>query len=169
MSVSSRSSGMAKVAERVDPAGLLYGAIVSGATLGAVSAHADEATRVAVATLLVLGVYWSAHVYIHALSAQLEGGDTRLLFHRTVASAREEASVFVGGLPTVVLYLILTILGVAPTTAGFISLWFLVALLFAVGYLGARWVGLTGFAALVEAAGAGFFGVLIVIMKSLLH
>ena len=67
---------------RFDPAGLLYGAVVSAATLG-VLAHASESTRVAIATFGVLIVYWSAHVYIHAFSKQLEGGDTGRFLQRT--------------------------------------------------------------------------------------
>ena len=85
---------------RFDAAGLLYGAVVSAAALG-VLAHADESTGVAVGTLGVLLVYWSAHVYIHAFSKQLEGGDTGRFLQRTRASAREEVGVLIGGLPAV--------------------------------------------------------------------
>jgi hypothetical protein len=59
--------------------------------------------------------------------------------------------------------------GVEPPTAGYISLWFVVVLLVAVGYLGALRAGLPRRIALIEAAGAGSFGVAIVVMKALLH
>ena len=49
------------------------------------------------------------------------------------------------------------------------AVYFSVAMLAAVGYLGAHKTGLTGRAALYETAGAASFGVLIVIAKSLLH
>jgi VIT1/CCC1 family predicted Fe2+/Mn2+ transporter len=153
---------------RFDPAGLLYGAVVSAATLG-VLAHADESTRVAIATSGVLLVYWSAHVYIHAFSKQLTGEHTGLFIERTRESAREELGVLVGGLPAVAVYVVLVAVGVHPPTAGYISLLVVVVLLFTVGYLGAIRAGLTRRVALVEAVGAGSFGVVIVLMKALLH
>lgn len=153
---------------RFDPAGLLYGAVVSAATLG-VLAHADESTRVAVATFGVLLVYWSAHVYIHSFSKQLKGVHKGLFVQRTKESAREEVGVLLGGLPAIVLYVLLVAFGVYPPTAGYVALFFVVVLLATVGYLGARRAGLPQRIALVEAAGAGSFGVVIVLMKALLH
>lgn len=164
----SRAPGAEGLLLRFDAADLLYGAVVSAATLG-VLAHADESTRVVVATLGVLLVYWSAHVYIHSFSKQLEGEHTGLIHQRTAESAREEIGVLVGGLPGVVVYLLLVLFGVYPPTAGYIALFFVVGLLFTVGYLGAMRAGLGRRMALVEAIGAGSFGVVIVVMKALLH
>jgi hypothetical protein len=169
MGVSSPRTHVAGWLVRADAGGLLYGAIVSGATLGAVSAHADESTRVAAAVLLVTVVYWAAHLYVHTLTQQLEGSDRRLWFHRIAGSAREEAGVLVGALPIVAVYLALVVFGASPTAAGFGALTFLIVLLFGVGYLGATQAGLSGRTALAEAMLAGFFGVLIVMMKGLLH
>ena len=168
MSASPQSSRATKLFVRFDPADLLYGAVVSAATLG-VLAHANESTRVAVATLGVLLVYWSAHVYIQSFSKQLKGAHQGLFFERTTESAREELGVLLGGLPALVLYVLLVVVGVEPPTAGYIALVFVVVLLFAVGYLGALRAGLARHVALVEAAGAGSFGVAIVLMKALLH
>jgi len=168
VSVSPEAPRATRLLLRFDPAGLLYGAVVSAATLG-VLAHAEESTRVAVATLGVLLVYWSAHVYIHAFSKQLKGHDNGLFVQRTTASAREEVGVLIGGLPAVVVYMILVALGVHPPTAGYISLFFVIVLLFTVGYLSAVRAGLSHRTALIEAAGAGSFGVVIVLMKALLH
>jgi hypothetical protein len=168
VSVSPRAPGASGLLLRFDAAGLLYGAVVSAATLG-VLAGSHESTRVAVATLGVLLVYWSAHVYIHSFSKQLKGVQPGLFVQRTRESAREEVGVLVGGLPAVAVYVILVAFGVHPPTAGYISLFFVVALLFTVGYLGALRAGLTHRIALVEASGAGSFGVVIVIMKALLH
>jgi hypothetical protein len=161
-------SGFARLFARSDASGLLYGAVVSGGAMAAISSHADASTRVAVATLAVLAIYWLAHVYVQTLSRQL-GGDTRLLMPRVAASAREEAIVLFGGIPTVAVYVAVSALGGTPSKAAFGALFFLVALLFTVGYLGARQAELTGLRAVVEAVGAGLFGVLIVIMKALLH
>ena len=168
VSVSPQAPRATKLFLRFDPAGLLYGAVVSAATLG-VLAHASESTRVAIATFGVLIVYWSAHVYIHSFSKQLKGVHQGLFVQRTAESAREEVGVLIGGLPALVLYVLLVAVGVYPPTAGYIALFFVVVLLFTVGYVGAIRAGLTHRVALVEAAGAGSFGVAIVVMKALLH
>jgi hypothetical protein len=168
VSVSPQAPRATRLLPRFDPAGLLYGAVVSAATLG-VLAHADESTRVAIATFGVLLVYWSAHVYIHSFSKQLKGHDSGHIVQRTRTSAREEIGVLVGGLPAVVVYVVLVVFGVHPPTAGYIALFFVVVLLFTVGYLGAVRAGFTRRVALIEAAGAGSFGIVIVLMKALLH
>jgi cytochrome bd-type quinol oxidase subunit 1 len=74
-----------------------------------------------------------------------------------------------GGLPVVAAYVLLAVLGVEPTTAGFLALIFLVVLLFGFAYVGARRLELTILASLVEATGAGLLGVLVIAMKALLH
>lgn len=168
MSVSPQAPRATGLWLRFDPAGLLYGAVVSAATLG-VLAGSHESTRVAVATLGVLLVYWLAHVYIHSFSKQLKGVHPGLFVKRTKDSAREEVGVLIGGLPALVLYVVLVAVGVEPPTAGYISLLFVVVLLVTVAYLGAIRAGLSRRIALVEAAGAGSFGVAIVVMKALLH
>jgi hypothetical protein len=152
-----------------DVSGLLYGAGVSGATLAVVGAHADASSPVVLATLLVLTVYWLAHVYVEVVASQLGGDDSRALHRRLATSLREEASVLLGGLPAVAVYVGAVVLGASKTTAGFVALGSLVLLLFVVGLFGARRAGLRGGAALLEASGAGVFGVLIVALKAVLH
>ena len=125
-----------------DPSGLLYGAIVSGAVLVTVNAHASSADRVVVTTTVFLVTYWMAHVYIGTLSTQLRG-DTRAFFPRLGTAARKETGVLKGGVPAIVVY--------------------------SVGYLGAHAAGLRGRIVVGEVAAAAFCGVLIVIGKSLLH
>ena len=88
-----------------DPAGLLYGAIVSAAVLATVSAHAEGSTFVGVATALVLGVYWLSHVYIDTLSSQLEGDPALPAAVRTRAP---RASVLKGGVPAIRVYVVAT-------------------------------------------------------------
>ena len=83
-----------------DPAGLLYGAIVSAAVLATVSAHAERHVYVGVAASLVLVVYWLAHVYIRTLSLQFTGDSRHFLLRMRTAGAHE-TSVLKGGLPAI--------------------------------------------------------------------
>jgi hypothetical protein len=151
-----------------DPAGLLYGAIVSAAVLATVSAHAEDFESVALATGVVLVVYWMSHVYIDTLSRQFDG-DSRGFLPRLRTAAVHETSVLKGGLPAIVVYVVATALGADVGSAAAYAVYFTVVLLAAVGYLGAHRAGARGRAMVLEIAGAASFGVLIVIAKALLH
>jgi hypothetical protein len=151
-----------------DPAGLLYGAIVSAAVLATVSAHAEDFESVALATGIVLVVYWMSHVYIDTFTRQFDG-DTRHFLHRLRTSSVHETSVLKGGLPSIGVYILATALGADVASAAAYAVYFTVVLLAGVGYLGAHRAGVRGRGMVLEIAGAASFGVLIVIAKSLLH
>jgi hypothetical protein len=149
------------------PAELLYGAIVSAAVL-ATATHAEGSQRVAVVTAVVLVIYWCGHVYINALSRQFEGDDRRMLL-RLRAATVHEIGVLLGGVPAIVVYVLAALAGAGASTAATVAVYFSIALLAGVGYLGARRAGLGGWAMLLETAGAATFGILIVTLKTLLH
>ena len=173
--------------ERADVGGLLYGAVVCGGALAAISAHSDETPRVALATFLVVVVYWLSHVYVHVLSERLAGTRTEEETRERVPGrsapdaegppaprslSRDftlETGVLKGGLPALVVYIAASALGAEPSTAGFIALGALTLMLLVVGYLGAFRAGLRGTAAALEASGAGLFGLLMVGLKAFLH
>lgn len=162
----------AEVAERLaraDPAGLLYGGIVTAAVLATVSAHAGQKQHVAVATFVVLVVYWLAHVYVATQAMQYEG-DRRRIHQRLVTAALNETSVLKGGIPALAVYLAAgLLLGLEPRDAALVALYFSVGFLVTAGYLGAHPAGLRNRAALVEGAAAGVLGVVAVLAKLVLH
>jgi hypothetical protein len=151
-----------------DPGALLYGALVAASVLATASAHAEDFTYVAGATLLVLGVYWLAHVYVAAQRLQLSGDD-RLLHHRFGHTARRELSIIQGGLPAIVVFVVVDVAGASVSNAAAVAVYFSVAVLVAAGYLLARSTGRRGWAALVDSALAGLFGVVVILAKALLH
>lgn len=153
---------------RADPAGLLYGAIVSAAVMATVSAHADGSTFVGVATALVLVVYWMAHVYIGTLSRQFDGDERRFL-KRVLTAGAHEASVLKGGLPAIAVFVGASLGGAEADGAAATAVYATVLLLAGVGYLGAHQAGMKGVALLLEVLGAASFGLLIVAAKTLLH
>lgn len=151
-----------------DPAGLLYGAIISAAALAAISLHTREAARVAIATGAVLAIYWMADLYVHALSVRFDG-DSRGLLHRLRHAAGRKSSVLKGGLPGIAVYVLVYAVAGSASVAAFAALATAVVLLTVAGYLGARHAGTPHRPALLEAAGAGSLGVVIVVAKALLH
>jgi TRAP-type C4-dicarboxylate transport system permease large subunit len=151
-----------------NPAGLLYGALIAASVLATASAHDNSFEHIAIATTMVLVVYWLAHVYIEAQSLQL-AGDKRHVLHRLRHTAARESSVIKGGLPAIVVFVGVDLLGLSPTDAAGVAVYFSVLVLVFVGYLTAHQAGRRGWPGVVDAAAAGFFGVLVILMKALLH
>lgn len=164
-----RSTAPPTVAARVaraDPAGLLYGAIVTAAVLVTAGSH-ESVGRVVASWAFVLGVYWLTHVYVHAARSQFQG-DTRHLLHRGAAAARAEVAVLEGGIPAMAVFVVLATVEV-DVSAAKVALYFTVALLAAFGFIGARHAGRSMGAAWGEALGASVLGLLMVLGKTLLH
>ncbi|HEX6249386.1 MAG TPA: hypothetical protein VFZ64_16070 [Nocardioidaceae bacterium] len=164
----SRPGPVALRLARADPAGLLYGAIISAAALATISLHTPQAARVAIATGAVLVIYWMADLYVHALTVRFDG-DTRGLMLRLGHAAAHKSSVLKGGLPGIAVFVTVYGAGADASVAAFAALGTAVVLLTVAGYLGARHAGTPRRPAMVEAAGAGSLGVVIVVAKSLLH
>jgi hypothetical protein len=157
-----------RLADVSDPPGLLYGALIAASVLATASAHESSFNHVALATAMVLGVYWLAHVYVEAQSLQL-GGDERRFLRRLGHTAVRESSVIKGGLPAIVVFVVTDRLGLSVGDAAAVAVYFSVLVLFCAGYLTAHQAGRRGLPALVDAAAAGFFGVLVILLKTLLH
>ena len=154
--------------DTAEPGDLVYGAVISASVLATVSAHADDFSYVALAAALVLAVYWMAHVYVQAQSGVI-GGDTRHILHRIGGAAARESAVLKGGIPAILVYLLGKLVGLETGTAAEVAVYFSVALLVTVGYLAGKRVGMSGRAAVVDAAVAGLFGVVLIVAKALIH
>jgi hypothetical protein len=163
----STTTAAARLTRLQDPAGLLYGALVAASVLATSATHGSYG-YVALATVLVLGVYWLAHVYIEAQALQLHGDArryARLLRHTAV----REASVIQGGLPAILVFVAGNSLGASTKQAAAIAVYFSVGLLFVVGFVTARHAGRRGLAVAVDAVGAALLGVAVIVAKALLH
>ncbi|MCW2789964.1 MAG: hypothetical protein JWQ91_1093 [Aeromicrobium sp.] len=150
------------------PADLLYGAIVTAAVLVTAGGHGADAGKVVASWGFVLVIYWLAHIYVHAAESQFHG-DMRRLPSRAVDAARAEVAVLLGGIPTMVVFVIAAATDADTFDAAKLALYFSVALLAAVGYIGARHAGHDRRTAAVEALGASVLGLLMVLAKTLLH
>jgi hypothetical protein len=166
------TTGVAAAARRLarvpDPPGLLYGALIAASVLATASAHGSSFDHIAVATTMVLGVYWLAHVYTEAQSLQL-AGDTRHFLRRLAHTGATESSVVKGGVPAIAVFVLADLVGLSATEDATVAVYFSVLVLFCVGYLTAHRAGRRGWPGLVDAVTAGLFGVLVIVMKTLLH
>jgi len=153
---------------RRDPGAIVYGAVVTAASLAAVSANISHVQRVALSVGAVVAVYWLAHVYTET-QEMLFHGDRRPLYRRTPHAAAKEVFILVGAVPAVVVYLLLDLLGMSASGAAYWALWFSVAFLALIGYLGAHRAEIRGWWLLLESAGAASLGILAVLGKVFLH
>ncbi|HET6692904.1 MAG TPA: hypothetical protein VFG97_01255 [Pedococcus sp.] len=153
---------------RRDPGAILYGAVITAASLAAVSANISHVHRVALSVGAVVVVYWLAHVYTETQEMLFEG-DRRPLYRRTPHAAAKEVFMLVGSVPAVVVYLVLDLVGLSASGAAYCALWFSVGFLAVIGYLGAHRAHMRGWRLVLESAGAASLGVLAVLGKLFLH
>ncbi|MFP3712810.1 hypothetical protein [Puerhibacterium sp. TATVAM-FAB25] len=147
---------------------MLYGAVVTASVLAVFSAHAPETAGVVVATAAVSVVYWLAHVYVDAVGGRFV--DREHPTHVRLGTAlAQNWSVLIGSAPPILVLLLARALGAAPETAAWVALWVTIALLVATGGAAAYRAGARGGALVIEALVAGAFGVLVVLLKYLLH
>src|SRR4051794_16575378 len=153
---------------RRNPAGLLYGAIITGAVMSATANHVPSTGRVVLASVFVLTVYWLADVYVRAFSDQFTHARSPLP-RRMAAAVRHESWVLLGGVPALVVVVVAALLGAETALAVNLALWLTVVELGAVGYLGARSAGSSPGTAFRESLAAALLGVLMVVAKTFLH
>jgi hypothetical protein len=151
-----------------NPSALLYGAIITGTVMSATASHDAGVARILGAVLVVLGIYWMAEVYVRVFTHQLSKGAAGL-WHRIGSSARNELAVLLGGVPAVVTFLVMILVGLSVDTAVNVALWVTVAFLGAIAYLAARNVGTPPRTAFLESLFGASLGVLMIIAKGLLH
>ena len=147
---------------------LLYGAIVAGSVLAVSSAHAENSARVGVATAVVTAIYWLAHVYVEAIGGGFRDHENPMP-RRVVESMRDSIELLAGAIPPIVVFLLAKVLGADVQTAALVALWFTVALLVVAGFGAAYLAGVRGWPLLLESLIAGSFGVLVILLKFLLH
>ena len=168
MSATTDHASRSSLAHVEDPGALLYGALIAASVLATASAHAEAYTYVALATVLVLATYWLAHVYVETQRLQLTG-DARRYVHRVWHTARGELSIIQGGVPAIAVFVAADLAGASVGTAAAIAVYFSVAVLVCAGYLIARRAGRRGWAAVLDSAAAGLFGVVVILAKAMLH
>ncbi|GAA3548120.1 hypothetical protein [Nocardioides daeguensis] len=151
-----------------EPGEVVYGVIVSAATIGAVGLHVHSNARLGAIWAFVVLTYWLAHVYVHLVAHPLRGVRVRVL-RRVRTALRDELGVLVGALPGLAILLVVALLGGEPATTASVTLFVTIGLLFGLGTFAALRVGASLVYALGEGLLASTLGVLMVVAKALLH
>lgn len=148
--------------------GLLYGTIVSAAALAVGATRGDTAGGMFETMVSTLLIYWLAHIYTATVSARQPGSTVPL--HRLIAaSAKQESSILIGGLPAVLVVAILTISHVALWVTVLSDVATVIVVLALDGLLAGLHAGTRGWRLGVEAGSAAIFGGLIAALLVSLH
>lgn len=153
---------------RIDPGEVLYGVIVSAATIGAVGIHVGSNGRLVAVWAFVVLTYWLAHVYVHLVAHPL-GGVHAPLGERVRGALRDELGVLVGTLPGLAVVLVVAMFGGEPAYAARLTLIMTTGLLFALGAFASRRLGSSMGHSIGEGLLASTLGVIMIFAKTLLH
>ena len=148
--------------------GLLYGTLIAASSMTVVSVHPPSGGFVGVAALVTLAIYWLAHLYTEVLAERISEPGTSV-WRRTWQAAGHETAILEGGLPVVACYAIVHAFGVSIEDSALIALWFTVVLLAYIGYRIGRSLHASGIRMIFEVMGTAAFGILMIILKSVLH
>jgi hypothetical protein len=123
---------------------------------------------VAIATVGVSITYWLAHVYVDAIGGRFE--DTEHATHHRLRHALvNNTEVLIGSLPPILVFLLGRLLGLEIPGAAWLALWFTVALLTGAGAWAAHRAGVRGRDLMIETVVAGTFGLIVIVLKYVLH
>lgn len=147
-------------------AAAVLGTVVGAAAMLAASAHGTLGS-VAVSVLVTLLVYGAAERYAALLAIGLRG--ERLTWTRVRASLRQGWPMVEAAYTPLVVLLVVALLTRELRVSILVALAFSTVELVLLGILAARRAGFAGLALAGWAAGAGAFGVVIIVLKLLLH
>ncbi|WP_426593310.1 hypothetical protein ACPPVS_16475 [Cellulomonas sp. McL0617] len=146
----------------------LYGALVSGSILAVSSAHAEDSRSVLFATGLVNITYWLAHVYVDAVGGRFHDHEHSTGW-RLAHALRNNTGVLVGSVPPMVVFALARLFGLDLAAAAWTALWFTFVMLGSVGAYAAYRAGARRWPLIGEAAIAFGFGIVVILLKIVLH
>jgi hypothetical protein len=146
------------------PAGV-YGTIISASVLAA--AHEDTAFEIGLGVFFTLLVYWLAERWSELLGSHLQGEPFDWAHVRRVF-VRGWPMVQASYLPVLVL-VAARLLGASVEEAVNFALFMTIVVLIGLGILAARRAGLPPVGVVASAVFNGFLGILLILLKSLLH
>jgi hypothetical protein len=150
-----------------NPAGAIYGTILATSVIAAAGNHGEPPGRIAAATAGTLLVFWLAHVYSEALGNRL--ASTRFTLAAARATMVDELPMVEAPLPSI-LFLVLGAVGlIGDRLAINLALANGVAQLFGWGALAGRRLGWSWLATAANGLVYAAFGVVIILLKALLH
>jgi hypothetical protein len=149
-------------------AGLIYGTILVATMLSAESAAEETYVKTALGVLVAMATYWLALAYARFTGERLEQG-TRATVAGMVGAAVHELTVLYGAAVPFLALIVFWIGGASLDTAVLAAIYFADATIIGAEILIGVRAGLKGTALIGQAAVGGVLGVLVLLLRLLLH
>lgn len=150
------------------PAGLVYGTIAIGALLTAESAQSETYAKSVVAVVITLLLYWLAYSYAEFTGQRLEKGEP-FEFGELATAAVKELSVLIGASVPLVVLLIFWAAGAPLATAVGAAIWTSAAMIVLIEFVVGLRANLTGRQLIMQTGFGAFLGLLVLILRIVLH
>jgi len=151
-----------------DPAEAIYGTLIAAAVLATKAHKGESGATVLWSALLVLGLYWVAHVYADVVGERL-ATHTRPGWSAILHTALRDWSMLRGSLIPVAVFGLVRVAGATVNAAGLTAIWVTVALLGCWGMVAALRGGARGLELVVETLVCASLGLLVVVLKIFVH
>lgn len=153
---------------RASPAGLIYGTITVATLLAAESARRETYAKTVGAVTLTLLIYWLAHSYSQFTGERIEG-EEHFTYAGLVRVARHELTVLIGAAVPLAVLLILWAVAASLDSAVNAAIWTAAGIVVVIEIaIGVR-AELTGRALVLQTAFGALLGLLVILLKVLLH
>ncbi len=151
-----------------NPAGLVYGTIAVGALLAAESAQHETYPKTIVAVAIALMLYWLSYSYAEFTGHRIAEQEPVTLPGMADAATRELAVLLGSAVPFLAL-LICWALGVSLNTGVNVGIWTSAAMVVAIEVLIGKRAELTGRQLAFQSAFGAFLGLMIIVLRIVLH
>jgi hypothetical protein len=151
-----------------NPAGLVYGTIAVGALLAAESAQNETYTKTVIAVAIALALYWLSYSYAEFTGRRIEEHE-KVTLAGMVDAATREVSVLLGAAVPFLALLGCWVFGVGLYSAVTIAIWTSAAMVVAIEVVIGVRAELTGRQLALQSAFGAFLGLLIIVLRIVLH
>jgi hypothetical protein len=151
-----------------NPAALVYGTIAVGALFAAESAEHETYTKTIIAVAVALALYWLSYSYAEFTGRRMEEHEP-VTVAAMLEAARSELAVLLGAAVPFLVLIVCWVFGVSLNTAVNIAIFTSAGMVVAIEIgIGLR-AELTGHELVLQTAFGAFLGVLVIVLRILLH
>ncbi len=150
------------------PGGLVYGTLAVGALLAAESARRETFAKTVLAVAITLMLYWLAHSYAEFTGERLQKGEA-FSFADLVRTAAQELSVLFGAAVPLLVLLVAWAAGTSLTTAVTAAIWTSAVMIVIIEVVIGLRAQLSGRDLVRQTAFGAVLGVLVMVLRVVLH
>jgi hypothetical protein len=147
---------------------VVYGTIVVGTLLAAESAQKETYLKTVLSVVITLLLYWLAHSYAESAASRMNTR-TRLSADELIRSMRHESPIIIGAAMPLVPLLIWWVTGASLTNAVSAAIWTAAGMIVVYELIAGLRAKLTGVELIVQTLVGAALGLMVIVLKLLLH